>query len=235
MWFYNTNNKMKMGYLLIFAGIVLVISGVAVLAKQPKDDVPSVEQVTSEQPTVAVEQIMAEQSDDASEQGVEKSKTTKHDENFTENERKGREFEEYVVRHFNEDYFTIKEWRGDKSVDGRHAEENQKPDIVMTLHLKTGNSDVAVECKWRSSFMADGKLSVTYPEQLDRYRGYARKTGLPVFMVIGVGGKPSAPKEVYAVPLDKIKGATVTKDMLEPYFHNAEYKFYYDVKTKVLR
>ena len=203
--------NMKMGYVLIVLGIALVIAGAVIISKEKKTETATPS--TNNQPQKA---------------------PAKKDDPFTENEKKGRAFEEYVVKHFNKDYFTIKEWRGDKGVDGRYAEENKKPDIVMTLHLRSGNSDVAVECKWRSDFI-NGEVRVTYPEQLDRYRDYARTSGMPVFMVVGIGGEPSQPKAVYVVPLNKIKGAKLTEKELEPFFHKADSNFYYDAARKTLR
>jgi len=108
------------------------------------------------------------------------------------------------------------------------------PDLVMTLHLNKGNYDVAIECKWRSTLF-QGKADVSYPEQLDRYRKFAKQSKMPVFMVIGIGGKPSDPESVYCMPLDKVKSASIDHDDLKPFYHKPENEFYYDSKAKVLR
>lgn len=232
---------MKMGYILISIGMVLVIAGaISLYQTKNKSDIaeqPAVKTHAispSVQPSIvpATQEIDSKVPQTASD--VHGKNNTAKKERFDENERKGREFEEYIVRHFDKDYFTVKEWRSDKGIDGRYAEANTNPDLVMTLHLKKGNYDFAVECKWRSSLSND-RVKISYPEQLDRYRKYAKESRLPVFMVIGIGGKPSDPEAIYCMPLDKIESASLTLDDMKPFYHKQDINFYYDGKTKTLR
>jgi hypothetical protein len=41
-------------------------------------------------------------------------------------------------------------------------------------------------------------------EQLARYQEYSNEKGHEVFVVLGVGGDPSMPEELYLIPLDSI-------------------------------
>ena len=101
--------QQKMGYLLIGVGVILIVWGAVVVAKPKQEVSPKVEQVV--EPVVAVPEVSPQ------------------DESYA----KGLAFEEFVVKRFDPDFFTIKEWRGDKQVDGVYAESNTYPDLVVNF------------------------------------------------------------------------------------------------------
>lgn len=118
-------------------------------------------------------------------------------------ERKGYDFEKWVVSMFNRDAFVLKEWQGDKiAPTGKYAENNKNPDLVFELKLGPESYPFAVECKWRSEFRS-GVVELGYPDQLERYRTFSRERRTPVFIVLGLGGTPDAPEQLFVVPLDK--------------------------------
>jgi len=41
-------------------------------------------------------------------------------------------------------------------------------------------------------------------EQIAHYQEYATEKGMDVFIILGVGGEPSIPEELYLIPLDSI-------------------------------
>jgi uncharacterized membrane protein YebE (DUF533 family) len=45
--------------------------------------------------------------------------------------KKGNDFEKYVVEKFSKKYFKLKEWAGDKYVNGTYAETTLHPDLVL--------------------------------------------------------------------------------------------------------
>jgi len=47
------------------------------------------------------------------------------------NKKNGDDFEKFVVQKFDKKYFTIKEWAGDKYVNGKYAETTSQPDILF--------------------------------------------------------------------------------------------------------
>ena len=54
-----------------------------------------------------------------------------------------------MVAKFSKKYFKLKEWAGDKYVNGTYAETNFHPDLVFKFTLKGESKTFAVECKWR--------------------------------------------------------------------------------------
>ena len=109
---------------------------------------------------------------------------------------KGREFEDYVLELLDiahNDRLTLKEWRGDKSLPGVYPESNSAPDFVFEYD---GNP-FAVECKWRSRMPKDMEKELLAPERQAFFQQYAKEHRMPVCLLLGVGGLPSAPDRIH--------------------------------------
>ena len=145
-------------------------------------------------------------------------------------QRAGLDFEKYVVQKFNPNFFTINQWEGDKFVAGRYAETTLQPDIQLTLMLNGKEYPFAVECKWRSR-TADEFIRFAEDHQLLRYEEFEKRTGKSTFIVLGVGGKPSAPQEVFIIPMGIFNKGVQHKGNLGRYKKRSlERDFFYDPK-----
>jgi hypothetical protein len=119
-------------------------------------------------------------------------------------ERNGRAFEEWAVEKLGRWPFHLKEWRGDKYVNGVFAESTLDPDLVIEYRDGTDSARFAVECKWRSRYWDDG-LRWGKHKHLHRYRRYAREKHIPVYLLLGVGGTGGSPEDVYLLPLEHVQ------------------------------
>ena len=119
-----------------------------------------------------------------------------HDENYE----KGVAFERHVIGLFNQSYFALHDWTRDLSgkTDGYVIESDANPDVVM--RYKPKDTQIAIECKFRSSLYR-GMLKWTTQKKLLGYRAYMKQTGIATFIVVGLGGSPSAPQRMFCVPL----------------------------------
>ena len=152
-----------------------------------------------------------------------------------ENVRKGMEFEEWVVSRFDNRYFRIKDWRGDKGAFGRHVDSSRLPDLELEFRHKEANKQFAVECKWRKNYYKDG-IEWSYPDQIECYRSFASEKNLPVFIVIGLAGTPGDPNTVFVVPLHEIDGPFLTREFLNLHRRsNPNRNFFLDLQTESLR
>lgn len=149
-------------------------------------------------------------------------------------EKNGLDFEKFIVQKFSDKLFKVKEWAGDKFVKGVYAETTQHPDLLMEFIGYKQNKQFAVECKWRQNSVKDG-IPFSTQDQLSRYRDYAKKKEIPVFMAIGLGGKGATPDKLYIVPLDDISKPFMFLGQLKKYEKNVKADFYYDYKTEVLK
>ncbi len=149
---------------------------------------------------------------------------------------KGHDFEGYVIQKFAKKYFTLADWRSDKSVNGMYPESNSNPDFTMRFQWHDVNTTFAVECKYRSDYYKNGVEWCT-ERQLEKYRKYESNKNQKVFIIIGIGGEASDPSELFIIPLNKIAGTFLGKDFLNKYKkeHFKEANMYFDTHTEVLR
>lgn len=122
----------------------------------------------------------------------------------TEAARNGREFEHWAALRLGKLPFCLKDWRGDKFVAGVFAESTLYPDLLVEYQGEGDPVQFAVECKWRSRYYGTDELRWGEQRHLRRYQQYAEEKGLPVYLLIGVGGTGAAPREVYLVPLQEV-------------------------------
>ena len=149
-------------------------------------------------------------------------------------QKNGLEFEKFIVQKFSEKLYKVKEWAGDKFVKGVYAETTQHPDLLMEFIGYKQNKKFAVECKWRQNDVNNG-IPFSTNDQLNRYRDYAKKMKVSVFMTIGLGGKGATPQKLYIVPLNDIKKPFMFLSELKKYEKKVDANFYYDYKEDVLK
>ena len=137
---------------------------------------------------------------------------------------KGHEFEKYVAYIFNlkSDYFAISNWNTDHSDkrDGIRVESDSNPDFL--IRYKPTNEQFAVECKWRASTyynqeIHDVVIKWADSYQIKNYQQYSKQHNVPVFIVIGLAGKPSNPKMTFCLPLEVAKYPEIFPSVLEQY------------------
>jgi hypothetical protein len=149
-----------------------------------------------------------------------------------QNKKNGDDFENYVVSKFNESYYDIKEWAGDKYVNGRYAETTTNPDLIF--ELKDWKKRFAVECKWRKYFYNNG-IEFAKQEQFERYRKFEKENGIPVFVAIGIGGKGINPEQLYIIPLKEIENPFLSTNYLKKYRKDIYKDFFFDAIAEELR
>ncbi len=225
--------QQKMGYLLIGVGVILIVWGAVVVTKPKQEVSAKVEQVVEPvvaEPVVTVPEVSPKTNEQIP---VNESASSQQDESYA----KGLAFEEFVVKRFDPNFFTIKEWRGDKQVNGVYPESNTYPDLVVNFNYRKEkvNVDFAVECKWRQGFLKN-EVEWSYAQQIERYNQFSREKNLSVFVAMGIGGEPDAPEQMYIVPLEKLQKPSVSFDELKLYRRqDPKRNLYWDTKKRVLR
>lgn len=117
---------------------------------------------------------------------------------------KGREFEDYVLELFDireDGDFVLKEWQGDKTLGDVCPESNRYPDFVFCYQQ---SHYFAVECKWRERLTTNLEKDLFTADKLAVYQQFADERQMPVSIVLGVGGEPCQPEQLYIIPLQEI-------------------------------
>ena len=231
-----------LGAILLFSGIILLIKSksfqnesltqaiAAVKADgilTPKEEklIREIAITEGKDPELAIRQIKSE---------LEESEEDSEAELIDVNQKAGLDFEKFVVQKFDKKFFKIRNWAGDKFVDGRYADTTTQPDIQLSLILRGQSYPLAVECKWRSEPKGDF-IRFANDGQLERYKAFEKQENYPVFIVLGVGGKAASPAELYVLPVDELEKPFLHKSMLKKYHKNIDSNFYFDEDLNVLR
>lgn len=148
---------------------------------------------------------------------------------------KGNRFEKYIVEKINGNKnYKLKEWRGDKFHEGHYAESNLFPDLEFEVINGVESHFFAVECKWRSSFF-NNTIDIVKETQLSNYWRYSAQKKIPVFVAIGIGVENGNPKELYILPLDRIRAGQINKNQLLPFEKNTLDSLQYDIKNNCIK
>ncbi|MFT6815709.1 MAG: hypothetical protein ACJAZ3_001620 [Sphingobacteriales bacterium] len=146
----------------------------------------------------------------------------------------GDDFEKFVIQRFNQKYYKILSWAGDKFVEGIYDEKTTQPDIQLALKLHGKTHEFAVECKWKSYFNYE-ETSVCSEAQLNRYKKFSKEKDMPVFIALGIGGSAEEPKDLYIIPLNEMENESITFEELKKYWQRGKTgEFYYHAANNSL-
>jgi hypothetical protein len=145
-------------------------------------------------------------------------------------EQMGKEFEAFVIRKFDANFFLLKRWQADLGIDGRFPLANRDPDLeFLYLH----SYPFAVECKFRTKLFR-GKFEIE-GRKLDNYRRFSESNRMTVHIVLGLAGEPGNPAQLYVIPLHRFKNTTeLSFDQLQTFRHWMHKNFYYDKENSTL-
>jgi len=208
------------GIILIVIGLLISITGIWILIKSSKTEIINIHQENELAPAddvVIIDTVETANTDD--------SEVYK---------KAGLDFEKYVVLKFNKAHYSLKNWAGDKYVEGRYAETTTQPDLRLELNAGGETYPLAVECKWRSKPESDF-IRFANDGQLQRYQAFEDENKIPTFIVLGVGGTPSSPEVVYVIPVRRFSKPLQHFDNLKSYQRSSNRNFYYDTEKQLLK
>jgi hypothetical protein len=81
---------------------------------------------------------------------------------------KGRLFEEYIIKLFNERHFSLQEWRKSEKRTGFIPFTHSFPDLELIFMGKM-NHRFAIECKWKQEFK-NGKIEWAEEKKIRVYK-----------------------------------------------------------------
>jgi hypothetical protein len=141
-------------------------------------------------------------------------------------------FENFVVNSFDLTYFG---YYGEY-VSKRASTSEDDPELLFEHYHYNTSTPFAIECKWRAGYQ-DGAIHWANTVSIVNYHTFQKEEKIPVFIVIGVGGSPKHPEELYVIPLNKIPTYMhyLTVHFLKPYSKRPGSKFTLDPIRMELR
>jgi len=127
---------------------------------------------------------------------------------------KGDEFEHFVRgRLFTRESYDLLHKTHDYA-DNKNDYIASSKDPDFRFRARSDGQEFYVEAKFRSRYH-DGKLEWCKPFQLKRYQEIDNHT--PVIIVIGLGGQPCAPENVFLIPMKYLKFVQLYPSFLSKY------------------
>ncbi len=145
---------------------------------------------------------------------------------YRRRKQKGASFEGYVEKLFARNEWKIEQDNTFRKLN-RWVESYSNPDFVF-VHRRTGRR-LAIECKYK--LKEYDPIIWAYENQIENYQNFSKKQNIPVFVILGIGGKPTNPKRVFLVPLNQIKYPDVKIDYLEK-FERRDPKKYFSLDSR---
>ena len=154
---------------------------------------------------------------------------------------KGEKFKNFVARKFDSNYFSFKDARSDLYINGIYPESNTYPDLLFECKWRS-REKLAIECKFRGGWRTNKKdkskyIKWSYKEQIERYKSYGENQNARVFVVIGIGGYPQCPQDIFIVPLNVLyenKGYLSRNFLMDFRSPHPNYNFFYNMESKFL-
>lgn len=150
------------------------------------------------------------------------------------NKQKGDDFEKYIIGKFDTNYFTSLHWRSDKAAHGHFPKSNSDPDMEFEFAHRNYSRKFAIECKYRSNFKS-GYVELCENYKLQRYKTFEAEKQMQVYIVLGVGGQPTAPEELFIIPLPYLNSNKISRNQLvNEHRKSLHSKFFYDTDIHML-
>ncbi|MBV6492454.1 MAG: hypothetical protein LDLANPLL_00448 [Turneriella sp.] len=139
----------------------------------------------------------------------------KDDLNTPESFKKGEAFEDFVRKQlFTDDrYKLIHKTQGYSQNSRDYVENSKQPDF--TFQCLDTKRNFYVEAKYRNGVNENGALQYANPGQFERHKKLNAEQ--PVFICLGVAGKPASPDFGFIIPIIRIKSVYLTEDFLEEF------------------
>lgn len=129
----------------------------------------------------------------------------------------GRDFEQFVMQKLiaKKGQFKVLNQRHDQiGPDGRPLPDNHNPDLEVVAFWNNKKEEFAIECKFRFHWNADNSIEWCKEYNLTNYREFSKKRNMSVFIVLGIGGAPSSPLEMFCFKLTEHTTTRVLRSVM---------------------
>jgi hypothetical protein len=134
-------------------------------------------------------------------------------------------FEGFLTALFDPLYFTVRSHARQRVYAGNFAANEFMPSLDVEFHNKDSHVRLAVHCIFIAQ--TSRELLSFSPNQINRYHEFEETSGAEVYIVLGLEGDPSDPKELYLIPHTELRAGNMGYQDLQPFrkygmfFYNA--------------
>lgn len=130
---------------------------------------------------------------------------------------KGEKFEKFIENNIftDEDYDLIHRSNSYEQNKNRFAEETLKPDFKF--RCKKTNKEFYIEAKYRSKYNSSKKIEIMSLKQFERFKQIQKNEKIPIYLLIGMGGRPENPNSLSIIPIEKIEFLSLYESFLRKF------------------
>lgn len=151
-----------------------------------------------------------------------------------EKSKEDKEFEQFVIRKLHPEKFKKHVWQEAKLPEELDGAVVPQPELVYQLLTEQHALWVALECKFLNKEVR-GRVELATANQLIDYNTFSHSKNAKVYIVLGAGGHPQMPFEMYVVPLTEVDSNVVSAEFLAPYKHAPQADLQFDFSVNALK
>jgi len=141
-------------------------------------------------------------------------------------------FEAFVITLFDPLFFQHKRPKAERVYAGQVSEGETVPDFEFDFNHKDTYSRFAIKCLYYKN--AAARDLHLYPHGRQHAFGHFEEDrGMDLYFIIGIGGTPDDPKELYLVPGKAIRSEYISRVSLRPYSKSG--MFFYNSAAQKLQ
>lgn len=125
-------------------------------------------------------------------------------------------FEAFVVTLFDPILFRHRRPEAERVYAGQVTEAQPGPDLEFVYRNKDVTGRFAIKCLYFPNAL-QRRWQLLPPDQLKALRKFGIENEIELYYVLGIGGTPDDPKELYLVPGAEVKGVITSREILKPF------------------
>lgn len=125
-------------------------------------------------------------------------------------------FERFVITLFDPLYFRHRKRKYQPVLADNTTEETRGSDLEFEFNYKETHAKFRVICQYHKNGAPD-KIRLFSASGYQLFREAANTSLVPFYLVVGFGGTPDDPRELFLLPADAIKREWITRDSLQAY------------------
>lgn len=141
-------------------------------------------------------------------------------------------FEAFVITLFDPLYFRHRRPKAERVLAGKVSEGETVPDLEFEFHQKDVRMRFAIKCVYYKK-TGPSELQLFSPERQQAFRTFEEERRMDLYYILGIGGTPDDPKELYLVPAKAVESEFISKAALKPYWKSG--MFYHNRATQKLQ
>ncbi len=137
-------------------------------------------------------------------------------------------FESFVLTLFDPLFFKCKRLKNEHVYAGKGGTAEKGPDFVIDYEQKDTHARFAIKCQYYAN-VAKNEVQLFTSERQRSFRQFEQDSDMDVYYVMGFGGSPDDPRELFFLPAKAVKGEYISKAALKQYSKSG--MFYYNRNT----